>query len=478
MPRSLPERPNPEQLRKQARELQRGVRAGDPQALRLAGLDQPDPDHPLHRAQLALARSYGFGSWPRLAAHVATLAARTWTCPPAGADEPVAHRFLRLTSCTWSDDAGPDVDAARALLATHGDALSLELSSAAVAGDVASVRRLLAGNARADDAGGPFGWTALMYVSYSRLDVGEAATLEVVRTLLAAGADPDEGRYFDGWPTPFTVLTGAFGDGEGQQPPHPHSPALARVLLEAGAEPNDAQTLYNRQFGEGDDWLELLFGFGLGTGDGGPWRRRLPDLADSPEVMVRKLLEWAAAHDQRARVERLGRHGVDLVAPLPSSGRAPYALALANGHRALADLLPAVDVDPVEALIGAALAGDGAAVDAAAPDVLAAARVARPGLVAWAASLGRPSAVELLVRAGWDVDALGRGDAPIEQPWQTGLHTAVEQDDAATVATLLALGARTDVRDARFDATARDWAVHLGRPDLLPLLEEDGPPAG
>jgi hypothetical protein len=30
---------------------------------------------------------------------------------------------------------------------------------------------------------------------------------------------------------------------------------------------------YNCSFGPGDDWLELLFEFGLGDGDGGPWKR-------------------------------------------------------------------------------------------------------------------------------------------------------------------------------------------------------------
>ena len=35
-------------------------------------------------------------------------------------------------------------------------------------------------------------------------------------------------------------------------------------------------------FGDDDDHLVLLFEFGLGTGDGGPWRNRLGDAIDSP----------------------------------------------------------------------------------------------------------------------------------------------------------------------------------------------------
>src|SRR5207237_1397805 len=66
---------------------------------------------------------------------------------------------------------------------------------------------------------------------------------------------------------PFTALTGAFGEGEGgpaRQPRHPYSVELATALLDAGADPNDGQALYNRMFTPDDDWLALLFRYGLG----------------------------------------------------------------------------------------------------------------------------------------------------------------------------------------------------------------------
>ena len=55
-------------------------------------------------------------------------------------------------------------------------------------------------------------------------------------------------------------------------------------MLQAGADANDGQALYNQGWGPnpGEDWLELLFEFGLGTGDGGPWRRLLGERQDSP----------------------------------------------------------------------------------------------------------------------------------------------------------------------------------------------------
>jgi hypothetical protein len=114
-----------------------------------------------------------------------------------------------------------------------------------------------------------------MYLAYARHDpaIGEDTVLGAARLLLDAGADPDAGYLWHGLLTPFTVLTGAFGEGERgpeAQPRHRHWRALARLLLEAGAEPNDGQALYNRMFLPDNDHLELLLEFGLGTGDGGP----------------------------------------------------------------------------------------------------------------------------------------------------------------------------------------------------------------
>ena len=121
----------------------------------------------------------------------------------------------------------------------------------------------------------------------------------IARLLLDAGADPNDGRFFLGLPTPFTVLTGVFGGGERDPAPHPRATPLARLLLSAGADANDGQTLYNRMFNAADDFLEVLFEFGLGRGDGGPWRRLLPDVLPAPDTILDGLIGWAVTHDQR-----------------------------------------------------------------------------------------------------------------------------------------------------------------------------------
>lgn len=71
--RVLPKHPDPNQLKRQAKEFLDAVRAGDPEAVSEAAARYPGADmqkFALHDAQLVLARAYGFYSWPRLKAFV------------------------------------------------------------------------------------------------------------------------------------------------------------------------------------------------------------------------------------------------------------------------------------------------------------------------------------------------------------------------------------------------------------------------
>ncbi|WP_300610241.1 hypothetical protein, partial [Trebonia sp.] len=214
--------------------------------------------------------------------------ARAWSPAAPPPEEPLADRFLRLACLTYSDDEASDRATAAQLLADHPELRGVSLPVAAACSDVAQVRRFLAGDGSlAVRPGGPHGWSPLLYQAYARHDpqVSLDATLQT-----------------------------------------------ARLLLEAGADPNDGQLLYNRMFGPRDDHLVLLFEFGLGRdADGrGPWRRLLGDALESPAVMLGNLLWWAVIHDQRARVALLAANGVDVVAaftelryqrPAPHPGR-------------------------------------------------------------------------------------------------------------------------------------------------------------
>ncbi|MET0233424.1 MAG: hypothetical protein ABW224_02175, partial [Kibdelosporangium sp.] len=479
----MPDRPHLDSFRKQARALQRAVQAGDPAAVaRLARHHSGAvPENKLSAAQFVVAREYGFASWPRLTRYLETVTEHGWdtrlgAAPAAGP----AAEFCRLACLTYSREDGPARWAqARQLLARHPGLTTGNIWAAAAAARPDDVGRLLAERPqRVSERGGPLRWRPLFYLAYSRFDPDVPAehVLAVARQLLDAGADPDDGYLFDGLPSPFTLLTGVFGHGELGQPSHPQWRVLARLLLDAGADPNDAQTLYNRMFEPDDSHLELLFEYGLGTGDGGPWKKRIAELS-TPEKMLRTLLRWAVEHRQPARVRLLVEHGVDFRSPFdgdgpawsPGDGRTPVELARLNGDSEIADYLvsqgavPPGD-DPAHELIAAAFRADRSTLDrirADHPDAAAKARRDRPGLIVWATTHASIDTVALLAELGFDVNAYGRGDAPVEEPWETALHHSAATGNVELTRRLLELGADPDLRDQRFDATPLNWAQHL-----------------
>lgn len=485
---SLPNNSSLDKMRREAKLLQRGVRDNHPEALALVARHHPDgvsEGLPLHAAQVVVARAHGFASWARRKHFFdSTADLRFDGSDQHTGDGSAADEFCRLASLDYADDGPQRWASARQLLAKDPGLPFANIWAAASAIDIAAVRDHLARDpGLATRRGGPFRWTPLYYLSYSRLavDVTEDAVLTIGRLLLAAGADPHEGYLWGGQPTPFTLLTGAFGEGElgpERQPRHPHALALARLLLAAGADPNDGQTLYNRMFEPGNDHLELLFEFGLGTGGGGLWRARVGEALQSPAELLQGQLSWAIDHGFTDRVRLLLNHGVDL-GSVGGDAPPPVEAALLAGQPAIAGLLlaagaPPARLDAADQLLAAALVGDRAAVDrltGAAPAALLTARQRRPGVMVRAAAHGWIDAVRLFAELGFDVNAKGHGDTPIEEEWQTPLHQAAADGNAEMVRLLLALGADTGVRDRRFDATPADWARHFGHESVAALID-------
>ena len=397
------------------------------------------------------------------------LLSRDPTVDPDTPETP-ADRFCRLACLVYSEVDHPDRWAtARALLAEHPEIVTDSIAAAAAAADPEALAAHLAADPEAADREtGPHRWAPLLYLTYSRavLDGSADRFLRCARLLLDAGADPNAGYLWQGLPSPFTALTGVFGEGEqgaGKQPRHPHSLQLARLLLTAGASPNDGQSLYNRMFRPDNDHLLLLFEFGLGRVGGGHWAELLDGFIETPEQMLARQLGWAIDHGFGERVELLIANVVDVSTPL-ADGQTPAEHALHAGYREIIVALTAAgadlpDVTPDLRLVGALLAGDRVGVDALS-DGLTDLRIADPTLIHRARN---PRSVALIAESGFDLDARIGG--------RTALHEAAFAGDVELITALLAGGADPDVVDDQFGTPPLVWAGYACQPAAVEMLE-------
>jgi ankyrin repeat protein len=170
-------------------------------------------------AQLAVAREHGFQSWPRLKFHVEAVTL-----------DAAARAKALIASVTSAD-----LRRARALLDADPALARYDLACACATGEADEVSRRIAARAgAAREPTGPNAWEPILYACFSRLLRGEKQRApgirEVVRRLLAAGADPNASYVHDGqWlQVALYGAAGIAGDAE-----------LTRMLLQAGADPTD-----------------------------------------------------------------------------------------------------------------------------------------------------------------------------------------------------------------------------------------------
>ena len=392
----------------------------------------------------------------------------------------LADEFLRLACLNYGEDDPARRTRAAELLHAHPELASASIYTAAAVGDVDATRSLIERDPSCVSAqGGPFEWVPLLYVAYSR--VGDRpigpASVEVARLLLDAGGDPDAGYLWEGLSPPFTALTGALGSREDDPPPPEHGLALARLLLERGADPNDSQALYNENPDSYDEWIELLLEFGLGTGDGGPWHRLLAPALESPRDMLEDALKAAAGHGYAHRTRLLLDHGAD-----PDGygtrhriyhGRSPLQEAALHGHPDIVAMLEQAgarnDLDDVDVFICAATAGDAGGTErllGADPSLRERSIARRPEQIVHAAASDRVVAVALLIELGFHVNAMNR-TTPLHV---TALHEAARRGNMEMIQLLLEHGADPNSRDSGYDATPGGWAEHFGRAEAEEYL--------
>ncbi len=473
--RRLPHNPNLEQIKKQAKTLQRAARAGDPEAVALVGEFHPRAADTamlsLADAQLVLARHFGFPSWTKLRRHLDIVAgySRSPHLEPEAKDE--ATEFLRLACLTHGGDEQARGRHAAGMLEAHPELASASVHTAAAAGDVAATAALLATDpASAGAEGGPHRWAPLLYLAYSTIDDRPEGRshVETARLLLDAGADPNAGYLWEGLPSPYTALTGALSSS------HSEPLALARLLLERGADANDSQALYELGFPDtGDDPapLELLFEFGLGSGDGGVWHARLGPAHATPRQLVEDELVKAAAANRPRRARLVLDHGVDADGPGTShpifEGLSASELAVLNGSVDVAAMLERRS-DPTLEFLGACIRADRPAVErllAGDPSLATRAIARRPHQISVAADQDRPDAVALMIELGFDVNAIGAYPHR-----QTALHGAAFNGNLELVQLLIEHGADPTIEDCSFHSTPLGWAARRGQSRVVEYL--------
>jgi ankyrin repeat protein len=300
--------------------------------------------------------------------------------------------------------------------------------------------------------GGPRAWAPLLYVCHSVFaDVGLA------RDLLERGADPN--ASFTNEYGEMSALYGAAGVV--------HDPELTRVLLEAGANPDDGESLYHSVEAEDPGCLRTLLEHGAATRG----TNALAHALDYDRVdPVRMLLEAGADPNEGALLahavrrgrgpeflELLTEHGAELDARGGETWRGDVALRTAYEHAVLrgrdddAELLArlgaSTELDPADAVVAAVARGENP--DKPLPDVL------------------DPDQQEVLVLGALDgslktvVDRLGLSFSGVVggSPEGTLLHHAAWIGNAEVVRKLLDLGADATAHSPAEYSTPLAWAA-------------------
>jgi ankyrin repeat protein/GNAT superfamily N-acetyltransferase len=400
-------------------------------------------------AQLAVARELGEASWPRLV-HRAEA--------EAVAREDRARRLVEEATDGRRDHA-------EALLALDPELGREGLDVALVLGEAERVRAALARDAgAATRPAGAREWLPLLYATHSAFLGGERSDglVDCARALLDAGADPDST-----WQHPeFGALSALYGAAGVA-----HEPRMTALLLEAGANPDDGESVYHATETSDLTCLQLLLDAGARV-DGTNALAHALDTEDPAKVRlllehgsgseVERSLLWAIYRNRSPEVIRLlVEHGADVEAYDEANDRRPYGLAWRMGRGDLCDLLAGLgarrEVGPIDELIGLCFAGDRAgALRLAREDPERAERLRREYFEAvhQAAAEGRAAAVEILLdlRAG------------IGRPGQMGgtpLHHAAWWGHGDVVELLLARGEDPERRaEPGIGGTALGWTAH------------------
>jgi hypothetical protein len=469
--KKLPPKANLDHLKKQAKELLRLYRNGDataiarfvhhlPAAANCTDSEVKALQLRLHDAQSCIAREYGFSSWANLSLYVET---------SAFAHHEQAVLIRRWLGLVYGGDVTGTYDAARPrvavqLLREHPGLLTTNAYVACAAGHLEGVSQAITADPEwINRAGGPLNLPPLVAVTHSclgQLPEFAARLRECVQHLLQAGVNPNQ-RIGNRLPPaslaapdetePLSALYGAAGVVR--------DPSLTEMLLKAGADPNDGESLYHSL--ENPDCTRLLLQYGARVAGTNALRRAL----DMPEPAALELLlahggdanepagegptkVWGPPLLRAIAVRRSSRHiaallaaGADPTARTPT-GISAWRLAMQVGLPEVVELLRGYGVEENltadEDFVAACARADAIAarrIQAHHPELPGSLPEERLRLLPDAAAWGSDAAVKVMVELGWPIAARG-GD------WDaSALNHAVFRGDAELTAFLLFHGA-------------------------------------
>jgi ankyrin repeat protein len=444
---------NLEFYRKQAKALLKASKTGDSKALQRLKLHSPNltsnPVPALHDTQLTIAREQGFPSWPRFKTFIVESNLNFQEMVAAFIDAAVSNRKR-----------------ADALLAANPKIADAGFYVALVLGDWKQVERTITETPRLINAkSGPQNCEPLIYLCFSRYANGKSkrapALVETARVLLRQGADPNAFFLPEDLPNnPLSCIYAATGLN--------NNPDLGFVLLEAGANPNDNESLYHSTEHHDLACMKLLLSHGAKV-EGSNALKHMLDSEDCEGLQLlldagadpnetneqgATALHWAVWRGRSLEIiTTLLDHGADLNARR-HDGRTSYALAILSGQKEVAALLKSrgatTDLSALDQFVDDSV-NAGEKQLAAPPDVST-----LPGykyLIPHLASVHYTLAVGALLAAGLPIDARGEHGG-------TALHWACWKGYADLVKLLIDHHAALDIKDEAFHAPPSGWLHH------------------
>ena len=496
--RHLTQKSDLENLKKEAKRWLKALHANDEQARArlLRAYPEAPAEHKLRYVQHALALEHGFTGWAALKKQLENQHLNNPIQDQTSADgkhPELANRFLEYACADPILNNGPAAHArheraALRILKRYPEIARANIHTAVVCGDLSEVERILKQRPEAaTEPGGPQRrrhlpeleklWTPLLHLCYGRLPTAAASenAVAIARALLDAGADPNDRFEVGDGPHRYTALCGVAGEGEDDAPAHPQREALARLLLERGAEPYDIQVIYNIHFHGRVLWfLELMYEFSVkagrqadwddpnwsmlnmgGYGSGARWHL---DIAVARNDM--KLAEWVLAHGaspnaaaarypkfpQRTLYEEAHRQGFTEMADLLVRFGAKPSVLVREGIEEFAAACFRLDRDEVRVLLEQH------------PEYLQS-----PVVMFTAARRDRADVVELLLDLGMSIEI---EDAQKQRP----LHEAASNDALSVVKLLIERGAEIEPVETNWSNTPLDHAMYGNLQRMIEFL--------